>query len=279
MYVEPVARSQSAAHVVEEVMVGASDRDHTPDAIRLRMAEIMRKFDSDNVALKYIHAEHAAPGEVLLTYAEANGIDLIVLESHCRTGVRRLLLGSVAEEMIRRASCPVLVVRRHEEPAGPDEISADQNRLMVPFDFSANALQALRYAYELAVLYDASLDVVHVIDPATHTESYVSEVAEHGKTMDLLVKETRTSLESSPSEFDSRSVRVSYHALVGFPPGEIVGFAHQNGTAMIVVSSHGRTGKKSILLGSVAEHVVRHVSCPVFIARPFGKSLLHHDRA
>lgn len=273
-----VAHVPGLLSVAEAVEVGMADLT-VPEDVRneaeLQMDALVWSHEADDVTIKRVHAQHATPGAVLLKYAEVQDVDLIVMGSHGRTGVRRVVLGSVAETVIRQASCPVLVVRQQEGQAGQPVAG---KRLMVPFDFSSQAEHALRYAHELAPVYDTAVDVVHVLDPGTHLEAYVEEVAEHGRMQKQLTREARTALEKINTELGGPEIDASYTVLVGYPPREITEFALQNDSGVIVMSSHGRTGKKSILMGSVAEHVVRHAPCPVFIARPFGKSLLPHGR-
>ncbi len=240
-----------------------------------RMNAILRAYDVEDVDARRVYSRGVSPGSTLIAYSEASEIDLIVIGSHGRTGMRRLLLGSVAEELIRHASCPVLVVRTLTEPAMSPP---SDRRLLVPFDFSSSAELALRYAHELGEEYDTAIDVLHVIDPGTHVEAYVKEVSERGRMLEQLRLEAHRALEKIDAELGGPSVRAAYHVSVGFPPKEIVEFAHENDSAMIVLSSHGRTGKNSIFIGSVAEHVVRHAPCPVFLARPFGKSLIADAR-
>ena len=273
MHVESAAIPSSVAETVAELFADHPAEGAHGDDADLRMREIVNEHKGGDVDIEYIHAKHVAVSKVLLMYAATAEIDLIVMDSHGRRGMRRLLVGSVADEMIRGAACPVLIVRHRDDPV---ENVASGGRLMVPFDFSVHAEHALRYARELSIVYDAPLDVVHVIDPASHTEAYVTEVAEHGAALERLRYEASSHLQNINEGVDDAAVSVAYHVRVGFPPKEITEFAVQNDSEMIIMCSHGQTGKKSIMLGSVAENVVRHAPCAVFIARPYGKSLLRH---
>ncbi len=100
----------------------------------------------------------AAPA--ILEYATSEDIDLIILGTHGRRGLRRLFLGSVTEEVVRSAPCPVLTLR-DDETGRFHEV----NRIVVPFDFSADSHHALDTATELAAKYSATIDLVHVIEP------------------------------------------------------------------------------------------------------------------
>ncbi len=276
LHVAPITGLHAVTEALEASLAEQSVPDYVRDESNLQMDALIWGHDADDVPIKRVHLQHPAPGSVLLEYAKEHDLDLIVMGSHGRTGFRRLVLGSVAEEVIRHAACPVLIVRQQEGEA-PGPITG--RRLMVPLDFSPQAEHALRYALDLAAAYDTGLDVVHVIDPGTHLQEYAEEVAEHGTVLKKLIQEAHAVLERITGEPGEPAVDVSYEVLVGYPPREITEFALRNASGMIVMSSHGRTGKKSILMGSVAEHVVRHAPCPVFIARPFGKSLVRETGA
>ena len=209
----------------------------------------------------------AAPA--ILNYAADHDVDLIVMGTHGRRGVRRLLIGSVAEEVVRRADRPVLTVRK-------DDLEADQmavERILVPIDFSDYARDALRYACEVADLYDARIDLLHVIEENLHPAFYVGGVQSvydvvpdiENKVLDRL----RTFYEKVAGDETAE-----VHVASGRAAREITQFAEQRGSDLVVMSTHGQTGLEHFLLGSVAEKVVRHVPVPVFTVKAFGKSLL-----
>ncbi|NNF58391.1 MAG: universal stress protein, partial [Rhodothermaceae bacterium] len=99
------------------------------------------------------------PSEVILDYVNAQGVDLVVMGTHGRRGLRHFLLGSVAEEVLRRAQVPVLVVPEHADGRVPIK------RVLAPTDFSDAARHAVATALALAERYDAQLDLLHVLIP------------------------------------------------------------------------------------------------------------------
>lgn len=206
----------------------------------------------------------AAPA--ILDYADAHDVDLIVIGSHGRRGIRRLLLGSVAEEVLREARCPVLIVREESEPSTRMEVK----RILVPVDFSKQTALALGYAYELADTFDASLDLLHVIEVPTYPDFYVpfsASLETAGVTRDA-----RGRLEALAEPLRStREVRT--HVQAGRTATEVTDFAEGGGHDLIVLPSHGYSGLERVLLGSVAEGVLRRTPCPVLTVKPFGKDL------
>jgi len=111
-----------------------------------------------------------APATVIMEYANENDIDLIVMGTHGRRGLEHFLLGSVAEEVVRTAGCPVMTIREQEHPQEPEAIE----RILVPIDFSDPSKQALRYAQELANTYQAKLQLLHVVEETLHPAFYVT---------------------------------------------------------------------------------------------------------
>ena len=142
------------------------------------------------------------------------------------------------------------------------------NRILVPTDFSAPSDAALEYARAVAMRFGASLQLLHVVeDPyraAYPSEVYVPEV--EGLRDDLLadgVARLRDCLQSS----DIRALGATTAAVIGTPSGSIVEYAKTHHIDLIVMGTHGRGGVSHLLMGSVAERVVRTAPCPVLTVR------------
>jgi nucleotide-binding universal stress UspA family protein len=185
--------------------------------------------------------------------------DLVVIGTHGRTGVSRFLLGSVAEKVVRHAPCSVLAVRSDGEVR-------PFTHVMVPVDFSGGARHALDRAAELVRPGGAGITLLHVIEAPV---SYSGELPDPELLRDL-DRRAAEYLERTGTELRSRvTVPVTARSRVGWPGAEILAALEHDPTIdLIVMGSHGRTGIKRVLLGSVAEKVVRHARCPVFVARP-----------
>lgn len=199
----------------------------------------------------------------ILEYAAEHSIDLITLGTHGRRGLRRLLLGSVAEEVVRLAPCPVLTV---PERAGatPDRVE----RILVPVDFSEHARLALTFATELAAIYGAGLDLLHVIDQVVYPDFYPPLIPP----IEAARNELQARSEEKLAELLAQvpQAKGTTHVGWGQPYPEIVHLAEQLPADLIVLASHGLTGFRHMLLGSVAEQVVRAAPCPVFTLKTLG---------
>ena len=143
-------------------------------------------------------------------------------------------------------------------------------RILLPTDFSTYSAAATRYACELATKFDAELHLLHTLDVnLAPTPSFGMGLA-----LPSLIHESKAAAEKSlagildPKWLIGRKV---IHAVVeGSPKVEIIRYARQHDIDPIVLSTHGRTGLIHVIMGSVAENVVRTAPCPVLTVRPDG---------
>ena len=207
----------------------------------------------------------------ILDYAAENDIDLIVMGTHGRRGIRRLLLGSVAEEVVRLAPCPVMTVPERAARGTP---AAQIQRIVVPVDFSDYARIALTYALELAALYEARLYPLHVVDEVIYPDFYPPIMPSGGSVTEELRDQSIQRLRTLVAEAGAAGFTEDVHVRAGRAAPEIADFAAEQAADLIVIASHGLTGISHMLLGSVTEQVVRRAACPVFTVKAFGKVLV-----
>lgn len=197
----------------------------------------------------------SAIGEVL----DDPSFDLVVIGTHGRTGLSRILLGSVAEKIIRHAPCSVLAVHPSEG------VRSSFTPALCPLDFSEDGQQVLDAAAGLVRPGGAGITLLHVLEAPV---SYSGELPDPGLLRDLDAR-TAEHLESWAATLRGKvSVPVTARCRVGWPGAEILAaLEHDASIDLVVVGSHGRTGIKRAFLGSVSEKVVRHARCPVLVAR------------
>jgi nucleotide-binding universal stress UspA family protein len=272
-------RFGSEVHIVHAVVLHEEDpydsSHHFPDVktlesvIRERAAKQIDNAVASEKAggLKVTHAEvrGIAAAPVILTYAEERGIDLIVMGTHGRRGLRHLLLGSVAEEVVRLAQCSVITARGKDEHLAGDDI----HRILVPIDFSDFGRHALVCAEALAQVFGARLHLLHVVEQSMHPEFYASaEMATLSFDAELQ-EHCMREMQKMVAESGGGEGQASYYVVEGRAAAEIVSFASKNAIELIVIATHGLTGMEHFLLGSVTEKVVRSSPCPVFtVKRP-----------
>ena len=158
----------------------------------------------------------------------------------------------------------------------------DFTRILCPVDMSGFSLEALRLAVKMAGATDATLDLLHVIeDPLDELylsaltqinpvlfDSYKDEPKRHAKFRRTTEEHAEVLLKQSCRDHVQRLSRVRYHVRSGDPLEKILEVAEDCMSDLIVLATHGRTGVKRLLIGNVAEKVVRHAPCPVLTVKP-----------
>ena len=238
-------------------------------------AETQMKSTLEDHGSKSFTVRHAqvrsisAPGAILDFAAEAD-IDLIVMGTHGRRGLRRLLLGSVAEEVVRLAPCPVLTV-----PEASDVTDAGRiQKIVIPVDFSEHSRVALTYANELASGYGAEMHLLHVVDEVVYPDFYPPVMPAGESITDELRDQSIDRMKSLVSDLSpAPGSEAEIHVRGGRAAHAVTDFAAALGADLLVIASHGLTGVSHILLGSVTELVVRRAHCPVFTIKGLGKKL------
>lgn len=214
---------------------------------------------------------HPSAAGGILSYAAERDISVIVLGTHGRSGVRRLVLGSVAEEVVRKAPCPVLTVGRGATAAS----SLQGGTLLVPIDFSEYQVRLLAHARELARMYDMTLALFHAIELKGLPDAYgvYANPPEPG----VLTDRTKEVIEKRANELREKGIHTRVLVRNGHPAVEILDAADELDVNLLAIATHGRSGVDRMLMGSVAEKVLRRAPCPVFTVKSFGTSLVAHN--
>lgn len=202
---------------------------------------------------------HGVPWDQIVQAArEDPAIDLIVMGTHGRSGLARVLLGSVAEQVIRHAPCSVLAAR------GPGGVQPFR-KVLCPIDFSDDSHHAVDCAAELAARDGTGITLLHVIEPAI-TYSNLPMAENNLQSVDRLATHE---LARWASQLKKKvSIPVNTEIRIGRPGVQTLAVLDADPTFdLVVMGSHGRTGIRRVLLGSVAEKVLRHAAYPVLIVR------------
>jgi len=197
----------------------------------------------------------------ILDAAASLPADLVVIGTHGRSGFERIMLGSVAERVLRKAACPVLTV----PPPAVRAARLPFKRLLCPVDFSDASLAALRFALSLAEESDARLTLLHVLDASTDDPAFdafdtpafrLEREEDARRRLDALVSgEARAYCEPV--------TRLTW----GKAHRRIVEIADGEATDLIVMGVHGRNVLDRMLMGSTTNQIVRHATCPVLTLR------------
>ena len=142
-------------------------------------------------------------------------------------------------------------------------------RILLPTDFSDCSANATKYACELATRFDAELHLLHALESQSTTPTFVMGLAIPSYTHESHVAVEKAMNNVLDAQWSAD--RTVVHAIVeGSPKVEIVQYARKHAIDLIVLATHGRTGLSHVIMGSVAEAVVRTVPCPVLTVRPEG---------
>ncbi len=208
------------------------------------------------------------PVHEILGHAHTLAADLIVLGTHGLSGFRHLVLGSVTEKVLRRATCPVLTV-----PPRASAALSQFTRFLCAVDFSDCSQHAVAFAATLARQAGATLSLLHVIEWPWH-ESTITETVGVSVSQAQAMADYRRYLETGAAE---RLAAIGAAAMpdgqvttsisFGRPYVELLDAARRNGADLIVLGVRGRGPVDLGFFGSTANHVVRSATCPVLTVR------------
>jgi len=236
-----------------------------------QMDAIIKSYNPKKIKVVKAQERGISPAPAILNYGSDNDIDLVVMGTHGRRGLGHLFLGSVAEEVVRHAGCPVLTIREQKDPKPAEKVS----HILVPIDFSKYATVALANAKELAAFYDAKLQLLHVIEETVHPAFYATGRLSIFELLPDIRDKSQQAMADLMQTTEGPSVPFDTAVVEGRASHDIVEFAAQSGSDLIVISTHGLTGLEHLLLGSVAEKVARMAPCPVLTLKAFGKDLIN----
>lgn len=228
---------------------------------------------------EHVHADPVRTRPIRSPYSESVAVvdrlrraaarlkpDLIVLATHARGGLGRAWLGSVADALIRRVNVPTLLVHPREDVPVP---ASTFRHILVPLDGSTLAEESIPLVARLATLCGARVTLLRVVIPrlVVGQPSYVVQfdvqlLEEYERDAERYVESEAARLRESVANVESVVL------LADNPPRAILDWADQQGADLIAMSTHGRSGFRRFMLGSVADKVVRSAQVPVLLTRP-----------
>ena len=208
------------------------------------------------------------PAAEIIEAAKEFRAELLVVSTHGRTGLKHLLLGSVAERIVRYAPCPVLIVRKHEREITPPpeyhSMGINVHRILVPTDFSPRSLASLRYAARFARAFGGKITLFHSLNlfaGFVPSEYPVIDGATYRAAEEAVMREADRCLqECVPDDLAEEAV-----VQTGPPLSEIPAFAEEGKFDLIICATHSAAPLQHVLLGSTAEQIIRHAGCPVLV--------------
>ncbi len=253
--IEPMAQVANAEEVYKQLQKNAVSR--LQDMVE-------GKGDAINIHCEALCGVNVV--ESIIEYITANDIDVVVLGTHGRQGINRFIMGSVAEKIVRIAPCSVLTVRC-------EEVAALEN-ILIPIDFSEYSNKALRVAVDVASRYNAALHILHVIEKHSYPAIYKESVRRGKDWIHDAKARTKEEVERLLKEYSADGLTTKLHITEGHPSRDIITFTRENKVDLIIVATHGLRGLNYLLMGSVAEKVVRFADCPVITVK--SKSIIQY---
>ena len=255
----------------QELVEGASrEAQEALEGLLARMADPRVKARA--------RVEEGAAAQRILDVAREESADLVVVGTHGRTGFGRILLGSIADRVVRVAPCPVLTVRPRPTAAAPAAPAI--TRILYATDFSPSARAAWPWVVALAEAASAEVDLLHVTAQPVPDRHLAPDVV--GRMAQLLEEHGQTEAErfvqhweqsrQAPGTEPRGLTRDRIHVLIGrgVVPEQIVHWAQSRSANVIVMGTHGWSGLLRWMLGSVAHQILQTAPCPVLTVGPEG---------
>jgi len=241
------------ARTARVILFRVAESNESPVAAESYLSDVQKFLAKEGIQAEVKTSWGRAPVEILWQ-AHPSRCDLIAMTTHGRTGWRRLLLGSVAEAVLRQAEVPLLVNR-------PGMRVGNWRRLVVALDGSPLAEGILPEATRMARLFGADLHLLKVVGPSIL-------VGGAGEGVAPLPPEDPMpylrSVAARPGFQGIRTVLVSREGPAGF---EIARYAEEEKAGTVCVMTHGRSGLGRLLMGSTTEDLFRLAPCAVFVRR------------
>jgi nucleotide-binding universal stress UspA family protein len=224
------------------------------------------KAGDSGVKVRKALVQGISPHAAILEFIESEGdIGLICMSTHGRSGLKHVLLGSVTENVIRYADCPVLVVKQTEhEFINPDTHEVYIRKILFPYDFSQESLRPLEMLSSVADISDSEILVFHAIDveipPVYYTSGLTSILQLDPELDDRVMKKMKDEIGKK-----LEGHKITYAIAEGSAVEGIRSKAEEEKVDLIVMGSAGSHGVGDFLFGSTAARIIQKAICPVLI--------------
>ena len=213
------------------------------------------------------------PGDAIVAEADREPGTLIAMSSHGRSGATRWWMGSVADRVLHRTASPLLLIHPSDR-RGP-AVSGEFGRIVVPVDGSEMAEEALPHASHLGKAMGLVVELVRAIPSMEEygrfsmlgPASLVSQAPTYAEYRAIVEKDAEDYLAQVSERLKQEGVMTDWRVLQGPAAAAIIDHSVASEDALLVMTTHGRSGVARMVLGSVAERVVRQSGEPVLLVR------------
>lgn len=233
-----------------------SDPEEVFEQQAWQAVETLEDLVADSSVRHHTAVERGLPHEVIRSYTGDHDIDLISMGTHGRTGLDRLLLGSVTERVVRTSEVPVLTTRFEPED------NAGYDRILIPTDGSEAATKAIDHGIAIAERFDATVHGLSVVDIDAVAGAYDTGPG-IPDFLESLEKGSERAVSAVEEQCEDRDVSSVTAVVQGTPYRAIQEYITEEGIDFVTMGTHGRSGLERYLLGSVTERTVRTSDVPV----------------
>ena len=232
-------------------------RGYLDDLIKGRIADmqdIEREIKEEGIKYEVI-GEAGKPYEEIVRASVKYDADLIVIGNSNR--IKKLILGSTAERVVRYSPKPVWVCK--------DRTCHSIRSILVPIDFSIFSEEAMKWGIFLAKIFEAKLTLLHIVKPIIRSPGYIKLLKEKKLSLREIA---HLEMDKFLMKFDLSDLKYTTKILMGEPAKKIAQVAKKENAQLIVMGTHGRSGLSHLILGSVTEKVLENASCDILAVKP-----------
>ena len=211
-----------------------------------------------------------SPAAAVTEYVAERGVDLVVMGTHGRTGISRVVTGSTSAQVVRESPVPVVTVRETDR-----EQSAGYDAVLIPTDGSPAAEAAIDRGVAVADAFDATVHALYVVDTMTLAGGADATVpgggggggVATGELLDPLLSRGEDATDLVAERARDAGVEVTTAVTEGSPGSTLLEYAEAESVDFVAMGTHGYTGIDRVLLGSTTERLIRNASVPVMSIR------------
>jgi nucleotide-binding universal stress UspA family protein len=232
----------------------------------------LRKIAGNLTGRVQMRVERGRPAETIVRVAHEADDPFIVMSTHGRGGLRRWMTGSVADEVVRTAGIPVLLVRGDQKVMDPTGFPI--RSILLPLDGSAYGETAIPYAVEIARAFGSTIHLLRIVDTPTayamlsrHMEAAITPEA-LDEVIGSMREEARHYIDDVATQLIEQGITVKPVVLEGYPGEQLLEHERRGFFQLVVMATAGRSGVSRIVFGSVAERMLKMGRSPVMMLRP-----------
>ncbi len=218
------------------------------------MQDIEQEIKEEGIEYEIV-GEAGKPYEEIVKASVKYNIDLIIIGNSNK--VKKLILGSTAERVVRYSPKPVWVCK--------DRTCHTIKNILVPIDFSIFSEEAMKWGIYLSKIFDAKLTLLHIVKPIIRSPTYIKLLKEKKLSLREIA---HLEMDKFLMKFDLTDLRYTTKILMGEPHKKIAQVAKKENSQLIIMGTHGRSGLSYLILGSVTERVLENACCDILAVKP-----------